>query len=136
LEKFMRLIMCISKNGGIAFHHRRQSRDEQVCKDMISLSEGRLCVSAYSADLFSGIADVIVCDDCRSAGDEYYFAEREMPGVDIMNLSEVVLYHWNREYPADVFFDLDLSGFTRKEVVEFAGKSHACIRREIWERDV
>jgi hypothetical protein len=128
----MKLIMCISKNGGIAFHHRRQSRDEIVCRDMAALSKGELWVDAYSAGLFAGVADVFICEDCKKLEDLYYFAEREMPAVDAGDITEVVLYHWNREYPADTFFDLDLKGFRLQETVEFAGKSHECIRREIW----
>jgi excinuclease UvrABC ATPase subunit len=99
-EEFrVKLIMCVSKNGGISFNNRRQS-----------------------------------CDDCKTLSDQYYFAEKEMPQVDDKSVSEVVLYHWNREYPADHFFDMDLKGFRLKETVEFSGKSHECVRREIWVR--
>jgi hypothetical protein len=126
--------MCVSKNGGISFNNRRQSRDEQVCKDMIALSDGNLFTEEYSAKLFDGIGEVRICDDCRTLAEQYYFAEREMPEVDEQSISEVILYQWNREYPADRFFDIDLKGFRLKETVEFAGKSHDCIRRETWVR--
>jgi hypothetical protein len=126
--------MCVSKNGGISFNNRRQSRDEAVCKDMIEISGGSIFASEYSAKLFDGIGEVQICDDGKTPADQYYFAEREMPEADEQSVSEVVLYHWNREYPADRFFDIDLKGFRLTETVEFAGKSHDCIRRERWVR--
>jgi hypothetical protein len=135
MEEFrVKLIMCVSKNGGISFNNRRQSRDEAVCKDMIALSGGNLFVAEYSAKLFDGIGKVQICDGGKMPADQYYFAEKEMPEADGPSISEVVLYHWNREYPADRFFDIDLKGFRLKESVEFTGKSHDCIRRERWVR--
>jgi hypothetical protein len=134
-EEFrVKLIMCVSKNGGISFNNRRQSRDEEVCKDMIALSGGSIFASEYSAKLFDGIGKVQICDAGKMPAGQYYFAERGMPEVDEQSISEVVLYHWNREYPADSFFDIDLKDFRLKENVEFEGKSHDCIRRERWIR--
>jgi hypothetical protein len=130
----MKLIVCVAENGGIAFNHRRQSRDEQVCKDMVELAEGRLCASAYSVPLFAGIDAVQICEDVSGLQDQYYFAERKMPEIKAADISEVVLYRWNREYPSDTFFDLDLSEYRLKDTREFSGKSHDCIRREIWTR--
>jgi hypothetical protein len=134
-EEFrVKLIMCVSKNGGISFNNRRQSRDEEVGKDIIALTGGKIFASEYTAKLFDGIGKVEICDDCKTLSDQYYFAEKKMPQVDDKSVSEVVLYHWNREYPADNFFDMDLKGFRLKETVEFSGKSHECVRREIWVR--
>jgi hypothetical protein len=126
--------MCISKNGGIAFNNRRQSRDEQVCKDIVTLADSNIFMNEYSTHLFRDIAGVQICDDCSKLADEYYFAEKEMPKVNENKISQIVLYHWNREYPADLFFDIDLKKFLLKETKEFTGKSHEHIRREIWER--
>jgi hypothetical protein len=101
---------------------------------MIALTGNSLFASEYSVKLFDGISDVQICDDAGKLEDQYYFTEREMPDVDEENISEVVLYHWNREYPADVFFNLDLSKFQLKDTREFVGKSHECIKREVWTR--
>jgi hypothetical protein len=130
----VKLIICVSKNGGISFNNRRQSRDEEVCKDIIALTDGKLFASEYTAKMFDGIGDVQICDDCTTPADQYYFAEKKMPEADGQSVSEIVLYHWNREYPADCFFDMDLKDFRLKESVEFTGKSHDCVRREIWVR--
>jgi hypothetical protein len=128
----MKLIICVAGNGGIAFHHRRQSRDEKVCKDILEIAESELYVSAYSSELFAGSSGVHVCEDVSTLGEQYYFSERQMPDVKEEDISEVVLYHWNREYPSDVFFDLDLSKFQLRDTREFPGKSHDRIRREVW----
>jgi len=46
----------------------------------------------------------------------------------------VVCYRWNRHYPADQYFDIDLSamGFALSESEDFPGKSHEKITREVY----
>ena len=45
------------------------------------------------------------------------------------------MFRWNRDYPADTYFDLSLeSGWTRTETSEFAGSSHETITKEIYIR--
>ena len=46
----------------------------------------------------------------------------------------VVLYKWNRVYPADQYFAMDLSGWKLVETVEFPGSSHEKITEERYER--
>ena len=48
---------------------------------------------------------------------------------------KIVLYHWNRSYPGDFFFDIDVTKawhcvFTRS----FAGSSHDKITEEVYEK--
>ena len=54
--------------------------------------------------------------------------------IDESRLDEIVLYHWNRVYPADYYFDIDLHGWTLADQKEFKGFSHDKITREIWTR--
>ena len=49
-------------------------------------------------------------------------------------LIQVVLYKWNRVYPADQYFAMDLSGWKLVETVEFPGSSHEKITEERYER--
>ena len=54
------------------------------------------------------------------------------PQVMVDRLEQVILYRWNRDYPADVRFTLDLSGFRLRQRVDFAGSSHEKITEEIY----
>ena len=47
-------------------------------------------------------------------------------------IEKIVVYHWNRVYPADTYLDLDLSQWKRVEQKEFQGSSHERITREVY----
>ena len=49
-------------------------------------------------------------------------------------IEKVILFHWNRDYPADTYFTLDISGWTLEESEEIAGYSHEKITKEIYNR--
>ena len=51
----------------------------------------------------------------------------------LQKAERIVLYRWNRAYPADVKFTMP-KGFTLKESREFAGSSHEKITREEYTR--
>ena len=48
------------------------------------------------------------------------------------HISQLIVYKWNRKYPADFRLDLDLSQWNLKEQIEFVGNSHEKITREIY----
>ena len=47
---------------------------------------------------------------------------------------KIVLYRWNRRYPADRYFPVNLNEWTLISSEEFAGKSHEKVTKEVWER--
>ena len=51
-----------------------------------------------------------------------------------IQVDSVILYKWNRVYPADQYFAMDLSGWKLVETVEFPGSSHEKITEERYER--
>ncbi len=137
----MRLIVCIDERRGIAFNGRRQSRDRAVCMDIAKdLRDGeRLLLSEYSRPLFEGICPYIICrDDFLDAAKEgdSCFAENSMLAPYAEKADSIVLYHWNRHYPSDMTFDIDLEkeGFMLYEVKEFVGNSHEKITKETYKR--
>ena len=67
-----------------------------------------------------------------SVGDEGGFAP-DLSGEE-ERIQEIYLYRWNRDYPADVYFPVDLSGWNCVETKEFAGSSHEKITRERYVR--
>jgi hypothetical protein len=56
------------------------------------------------------------------------------PYID--RISAVTVYNWNRVYPRDLVFDIDLEkeGFSLMSSREFQGYSHENIRKEVYQR--
>ena len=130
----MKIALCIDDDNGMMFNKRRQSRDSELIKDLISLAgERKILILPFSEILFSGYEDKItVSDDIISSAedDDICFLENTDPAEFEDKISEIILYRWNRRYPSDLKFTLDLSGYTLKNQTEFAGSSHEKITRE------
>ena len=134
----MKLIVCLSDDGGMLFNQRRQSRDRVLIADMIRhVQNTTLWVDDYSAPLFGENAPTMraVSAPAKEAqtGD-YCFVERTPLPQNVDNVEELIIYRWNRLYPSDVFFTLDMSAFRLAESTEFVGSSHEKITKEIWKK--
>ncbi|MBQ3118443.1 MAG: ribonuclease Z [Clostridia bacterium] len=107
----MVLIVCTDTSGGMSFNNRRLSRDEEVIKRIKNLAP-KLYINAYSKDLFpeatEGLGDV-------------YFAELDLP--DCVP-DEIYLFNWNRLYPKDLTFTIDLNNYKLLSTEDFRGSSH------------
>ena len=136
----MKVIACISDGGGLLFAKRRVSRDSAVISDIEGvIGEEALFVSDYSYALFeeSGVSTVCVSEPAVSSGDgDFVFFEASGLSAYKDKIESIILYRWNRKYPFDTRLDIDpeKEGFTLTESIEFQGKSHEKITREIWER--
>lgn len=136
----MHLIVTLDEQGGMLFNHRRQSRDRVLTADLLrTVGNARLVVSPYTAKLFADIADtsslVVAADPLAAAGEgDFCFLEENSPGESMRKVSTLILYRWNRHYPADVFFDADLREFTLAQTEELEGFSHKIITKEVYQR--
>lgn len=132
----MILIACVDDNLGMAFNHRRQSKDQALRGHILALTAGRpLWMSPYSAKQFGEEGENIRVDEAflsKASEQEFAFTEIDKPGLFAQQIEQVVLYHWNRLYPADLRFDLELSGYTLTASTDFAGSSHEKITEEIY----
>ena len=137
----MTVIVCVCDGGGMLFSKRRVSRDKKVIEDVVSISDGVLFATEYSAKLFfESDASVIVADNPLALAGEgdFAFVEEHKISDFSQKISQLVIYRWNRKYPFD--FSLDASpegmGFVLAESCDFAGNAHEKITREIWKRKV
>lgn len=135
----MIVIVCLDDKKGMMFNHRRQSRDQAVTEKIRELCTGKkLWMSPYSDQLYGGlegVEPVVNADFLLLAGSgEFCLAESDGLASYEENIEQVVIYWWNRIYPADVYLDLDLSLWERTERREFPGTSHEKITEEIYER--
>ena len=129
----MILIVCLDDNNGMMFNHRRQSRDRVLVERIKEMtSDGVLWMNEYSAKLFGGGVTVDADFLDKAADGEYCFVENVEPETD--NAEKLIIYRWNREYPADMFFTADISGMELESVYEFEGSSHECITEEIYRK--
>ncbi|MBU5625671.1 ribonuclease Z [Oscillibacter sp. MSJ-2] len=133
----MILIACVDDNNGMLFHARRQSRDRMLRARILRRCAGRrLWMNAYSQGQFPAGAEITVHEDCLSlAGEgEFCFVEDQDVRPVADRVEQVILYRWNRVYPADVFFSLSLDGWNLTCREEFAGSSHQRITEEVYVR--
>lgn len=135
----MIIILCVDDNNGMMFNRRRQSQDRVLREDLLKLvGTGRLRMNAYSKKQFTdfGAAQAVIGEDYLDQaenGDFCFVEDKEVrPYED--QAERIILYRWNRVYPADFYFTLDLQGWTLEEMVEFAGSSHEKITREMYRR--
>ena len=128
----MKLIVCLDDKNGMMFNKRRQSRDRVLVENVLELCKGeKLYTDEYSSKLFPENS-VEVFDSIENVGNEYCFAENFT--VNEENIEEIIVYKWNRLYPADTYFNIDLAGWNLTETVDFEGSSHEKITREIYVR--
>lgn len=128
----MKLIVCLDDNNGMMFNKRRQSRDKILIENVFELCKGeKLYINEYSSKLFPENV-VEICENPAEIENGYCFAENFL--VDEEYVDEIIVYKWNRLYPADTFFNIDLENWTLTESVEFEGSSHEKITRERYVR--
>lgn len=135
----MILIVAVDDRNGMMFNHRRQSQDRVMREKILSfVNGGHLWMNTYSSRQFLGYGSEknIVVDDnfLEKAGrDDYCFAEDVLP--DISAVDRLILFKWNRKYPGDFYFDLDISSWRLIESSDFEGTSHERITMEVYVRE-
>lgn len=136
----MKLIVCLDDRGGMAFHNRRQSKDCVLRDRIIQLvGENTLRMNGYTEKQFTVKPNkTYVSEDflCSAAEKDYCFAETDDLTPYIADANEVVIFRWNRRYPADLYFPVDLLQSMFKKISEskFAGNSHETITQEVFSR--
>ncbi len=129
----MTLIVCVDDKNGMMFGAKRQSRDSALIQRILAFTEGKnLVVSPYSAPLFNEKKELTVTDSpAENCGANDFFFAEDTPLPD-KGIHTLLIYRWNRRYPATRFFSLSTEDFVLKETVDFAGSSHDCITEERW----
>ena len=133
----MKIYLCVDDHCGLMFNHRRQSRDRVVISDIIeNAGTAPIYMSEYSASLFSEYENKIISDDFLSlAGvDDLCFVEDRCLSPYKTEISELVIYRWNRTYPADFWLDLKIlePDFKLISSIDLVGYSHEKITREVY----
>ena len=128
-------IVCLDENNGMFFNERRQSKDRYVSRDIVHMVENNtLYINEYSKELFENTpANIQISEDYfnQVSDNEYCFIENQI--VDILKAKKVVVYRWDKVYPAD--YKLPLRQYNLVSTLEFQGYSHDKIVKEVYERN-
>ena len=132
----MKLIFCLDDKGGMMFNKRRQSQDKELRKRILETLNGKpLIMSPYSSKQFVEGGNIIISDAPQSETKHGVYFVEDLPYF-LSDVDEITVYKWNRHYPSDVKFGIDLSkeGFILDTVYEFEGSSHEKITEEKYKR--
>lgn len=132
----MKLIVCVDKSNGMLFNNRRQSQDRVLREKLLSLvGENRLFLNSYSAKQFEQSEKLVICEDFLLAAGSNDFCFVENVEIPTDRVDEVYLFQWNRDYPADFYFTMDLkSDYKKVKTEDFEGSSHEKITLEIYQK--
>lgn len=133
----MNLIVCLDDENGMLFNKRRQSTDRHLRSHLLTfVGERTLWMSTQTASQFSDLpVGVKVAENFLVLAGEadYCFVEDSAWEQYAAGVREIVVYRWNRIYPADTRFPA--SELERRKLisrVDFAGFSHERITQEIY----
>ncbi len=131
----MNVIICLDDNNGMLFNNRRQSRDKALLSDVFGNLQGeKLYITSFSERLMEEYCDKLVaCEDASALqSGQWFFCENVdlTPFTD--KIEKLVVYKWNRVYPADFTCNLDFSLFNLESESEFEGNSHPVITKQIF----
>ncbi|MCI8647813.1 MAG: ribonuclease Z [Firmicutes bacterium] len=136
----MILAVCVDDNMGMLFNGRRQSQDREVRRQLLEDAGARtLWMSAYSAKQFPEEQEKerFRIDESfwdKAQAEDWCFVEAAVPAGKEAAIMQLVLFKWNRVYPADTYFDISLKGWKLAERGEFKGYSHETITKEVYIR--
>lgn len=122
------------------FNHRRLSHDRRVCEKILDYSnEKELWMNAYSRKLFTNLTDINniqVDEEFLDKSQSICFVENQDITPYLPKIDTLVLFQWNRDYPADFFFTVDLSQWNLISTEDFEGTSHEKITMEVYKKDL
>jgi len=136
----MTIVVCVDDRYGMLFNGRRQSQDSVLRSRLLERAEGRkLWMNSYSAKQFSQLPqNAMVHEDfLQMAGPgDICFAENVDVTDPLRQCDQLILYCWNRHYPADLFFAKELlEQWTLRSTWDFAGSSHDTITENVYEKN-
>lgn len=135
----MKIIVCLDDKNGMLFNRRRQSRDSALRGNVLEMTGSeRLWMNSYSAAQFEELPDRVEVDEDfldKAGENDFCFLENADISAYAGQVTGVIIYRWNREYPRDMTFPEKLFSSRWKLVSreDFPGNSHEKITWEVYE---
>lgn len=136
----MNIIVCLDDKNGMLFNKRRQSQDKILRLNIKQfIHHKNLFMNNYSYKLFKDIdtGNIKVSEDfLNSSNDGFFLVEDKSLKLYEDKINTLIIYKWNRIYPADLHFDINVNNgsWDLIDCEEFTGSSHEKITREIYRR--
>lgn len=137
----MIIITALDNNNGLLFNQRRQSQDRLLRQRILALiGQDKLFLNEYSAQLFATETkpeQLHVSEHfLTEAGQGQYCLVENVSIQDYESkIEKIIVFRWNRDYPADFYFDIDLrQNWQLENSVDFVGSSHDKITEETYIR--
>lgn len=140
----MIVVACVDNNMGLLFNKRRQSQDKVMRERLLQRCAGcKLWMNAYSFNMFKVQAadpnvNICVAEDFlqQAATGDYCLIENTDPANYIDKIEQIILFCWNRDYPADFYFNVPLQAkpWRLLSSEDFCGTSHEKITEEVYGR--
>lgn len=135
----MILIVCVDERNGMMFNNRRQSRDKILTGHIIEKAKDKkLWITTFSKDIFNIEEDenIMIDDNFYSIAEkeDYCFIENIDANNFIDKVDKIIIYNWNKHYPADRYFNINLNNWEIISEENFKGYSHENITEKIFVR--
>lgn len=137
----MNIIVCLDDKNGMMFNKRRQSQDKILRLNIKNLVKNKnLFMNSYSYKLYKDIdnGNLKICENFLDECDDNDFClvEDKLLSNYINKITTLIIYNWNRVYPSDLYFDINLKNqnWTLIDEEEFEGSSHEKITKKIYRR--
>lgn len=137
----MNIIICLDDNNGMMFNKRRQSQDRILRADIKEFIKDKdLYMNNYSYKLYKDIdnGNIKVSENFleQCTENDFCLVEDKLLNNYINKINNIIIYKWNRIYPSDLYFDINLTSNSWEllETKEFEGSSHEKITRIIYRR--
>lgn len=130
----MIVMICLDDKGGMRFHDRRQSQDRILRQRMKEIvKDAKVFMNETSEKLYQEFQNRVVCENfLEKAGENDYCLVEDQSLLPLeKEIKKIIIFWWNKIYPADMFFDLSLDQWQLVETKEFEGSSHQ-ITEEIY----
>lgn len=135
----MNVIVFLDQENGMLFHNRRQSRDREATARVQQLCRGKtLWMNPYSAQLYGEMESVEISVSeqflLQAGTGTFCLVESDTLTPFEPDIESVIVFRWDKKYPADFCFDIDLHSWEKVETQEFSGHSHEIITEEIYRK--
>ena len=137
----MNIIICLDDNNGMMFNKRRQSQDRILRADLKEFIKDKdLYMNNYSYKLYKDIdnGNIKVSENFleQCTENDFCLVEDKLLNNYINKINNLIIYKWNRIYPSDLYFDINLTSNSWEllETKGFEGSSHEKITRIIYRR--
>ncbi len=137
----MIVYVVLDDNNGMMFNSRRQSKDGVLRENLITDCMGsKIWMNSYTAAQFEEkYMEYIMVEEsflqCMEKGDCCLVENLPLNQYED-KISRLIIYRWNKKYPADKYLDITLSDgkWELEKTTDFKGSSHENITKEVWKK--